>query len=124
MTLGAMERSRTIEACEKARQVAWAASEGKAEDVVVIDVSAVSSITDVFVIFTCTSQPHLRAIAQRIEEHLDKMGVKPARVDGYQSSNWLVLDYGSVIVHAMLRDAREHYALERLWGDAPMVAWA
>lgn len=89
-----------------------------------IDVREVSSITDFFVIMTGSSQTHLRALAKRIEDQLEQAGVKADRVDGYQSAGWMVMDYGDVIVHAMLQDSRSYYDLERLWGDAPQMAWA
>lgn len=82
-----------------------------------------SSVTDFYVIFTGTSQTHLRALGKRIEDALGKTREKAHNVDGYQNTGWLVLDYGNVIVHAMLNDSRRYYELERLWGDAPVVAW-
>ena len=115
---------RIIEAAEKAKNVARAASEGKAEDIVILDVRKVSNVTDYYVICSGASQTHLRALAKRFEDLMDSAGVKTAHVDGYSSSGWLVLDYGDVIVHAMLNESRRYYELERLWGDAPVVAWA
>lgn len=104
--------------------MAQAASEGKAEQIVLLDVSEVSTITDFFVVLTGSSQNHLRALAGRIEDQMRAAGVKPTNVDGYQSKGWLVLDYGNVIVHAMLEETRRYYDLERLWGDARQVEWA
>ena len=104
--------------------MARAASDGKAEEITILDVKRVSNVTDYYVIFTGSSQTHLRALAKRLEDEMDARGVKAAQVDGYQSSGWLVLDYGDVIVHAMLSDSRQYYELERLWGDAPELAWA
>lgn len=90
----------------------------------ILDVRGISGITDYYVLFTGASQTHLRALGKRIEEALAAHGVKPAHVDGHQASGWLVYDFGNVIVHAMLRDSRRYYDLERLWGDAPTVEWA
>lgn len=94
----------------------------KAENVVVLDVTEVSSITDYFVIATGTSEPHLRAIVSEITDKLrDDHDLKPKAHDGTLQTSWIVLDYFDVIVHVMRADVREHYKLEDLWGDAPQV---
>jgi ribosome-associated protein len=94
----------------------------KAENVVVLDVTEVSSITDYFVIATGTSEPHLRAIVGEITDKLrDDYDLKPKSHDGTLQTSWIVLDYFDVIVHVMRADVREHYKLEDLWGDAPQV---
>ena len=94
----------------------------KAENVVVLDVTKVSSITDYFIIATGTSEPHLRAIVDEITEKLaEDHDLKPKSHDGTIQTSWIVLDYFDVIVHVMRADVREHYKLEDLWGDAPQV---
>lgn len=94
----------------------------KAENIVVLDVSKVSSIADYFVICTGTSEPHLRAIFDEITEKLrEDYGIKPNSADGSVSAAWVVLDFFDVIVHIMRADARDHYKLEDLWGDAAQV---
>lgn len=94
----------------------------KAEDIVVLDVRKISSITDYFVIATGTSEPHLRAVAEEIEDKLrDEHDVRPRAVDGTLQTAWLVLDYFDVIVHVMRADVRKLYDLETLWGDAARV---
>ena len=94
----------------------------KAENVVVLDVREVSSITDYFIIATGTSEPHLRAIVDEITEKLrEDHDLKPKAHDGSLQTSWIVLDYFDVIVHVMRADVREHYKLEDLWGDAPQV---
>jgi ribosome-associated protein len=108
---------------EKARACARIASDAKASDVVVLEVRALSNVTDYYVIVTGMSQHHLRALGRRLEDQLADAGIKPLHVDGYQSSSWLVLDYGNVIIHAMLENTRQYYNIERLWGDAPQLAW-
>ena len=94
----------------------------KAEDLLVLDVRKISSVTDYFVIASGTSEPHLRAISEEIIDKLaDEHGIKPHRDDGSVAGGWLVLDFFDVIVHIMRADARQHYDLESLWGDAPKV---
>lgn len=94
----------------------------KAEDILVLDLRRISSITDYFVIASGTSEPHLRAIADEILDKLRKEhDLRPKTVDGTVTAGWLVLDLFDVIVHIMRREARERYDLETLWGDAPRV---
>src|SRR5687767_7609031 len=94
----------------------------KAEDIVVLDVRKISSITDYFVIATGTSEPHLRAISDEIQDKLrEDHGVRPRAVDGTLQTAWLVLDYFDVIIHIMRAEVRKLYDLETLWGDAARV---
>jgi ribosome-associated protein len=94
----------------------------KAEDLLVLDVRAISSITDYFVIASGSSEPHLRAIAEEITDTLkQEHGLAPRARDGTLQTGWLVLDFFDVIVHVMRADVRQRYDLESLWGDAPRV---
>jgi len=94
----------------------------KAENIAVLDVRKLSSVTDFFVIATGTSQPHLRAIVEGITSKLrDEHDLRPARTDGMISGDWVVMDFFDVIVHVMHTEARARYDLEGLWGDAKPV---
>jgi ribosome-associated protein len=94
----------------------------KAEDIVILDVRELSSVTDYFVIASGTSEPHLRAIVDEITDRLrEEHDLRPRAVDGTLQTAWLVLDYFDVIVHVMRGDVRDRYDLETLWGDAPRV---
>jgi ribosome-associated protein len=94
----------------------------KAENIVVLDVRKVSSVTDYFVIASGSSEPHLRAIMDEISDTLrEDHGVTPTGKDGSVSDAWVVLDYFDVMVHVMRADARERYDLEGLWNDAKRV---
>lgn len=100
---------------------AQAAADKKAENIRVLDLSKVSSFADYFVICSGTSDPHLKAIGSEIREKLrDNLGLT-AHADGFPASQWVVLDYGSVIVHVFRPDKRAFYDLEALWRDAPQV---
>jgi ribosome-associated protein len=91
----------------------------KAENITVLDVRRLSSVTDYFVIASGTSQPHLRAIVEEITGKLrDEHDLRPARSEGSTGGNWVVLDFFDVIVHVMHAETRKHYDLEGLWGDA------
>ena len=94
----------------------------KAEDIVILDLRKLSNITDYFVICTGTSEPHLRAIVDEIEDKLESdHHLTPRGTEGTHNTAWVVLDYFDVIVHIMRNDVRQLYNLEDLWGDAPRV---
>jgi ribosome-associated protein len=94
----------------------------KAEDIVILDVRKVSSVTDFFVVASGTSEPHLRAILDEVTTKLrEDLNLRPRAVDGSTRAAWVVLDYFDVIVHVMRADVRERYDLESLWGDAPRL---
>ena len=94
----------------------------KAENILVLDVRKLSSVTDYFVIASGTSQPHLRAIVEEIHSKLrDDHDLRPARTEGATTGSWVVLDYFDVIVHIMHTETRTRYDLEGLWGDAKPV---
>ncbi len=101
-----------------AKKVAQLALEKKAEDIVIMDVRKLTSITDFFVICSADSSIQLKAIVDHIVEELDKKGVKAWHVEGYANLTWVLIDYVDVVVHAFLKQAREFYGLERFWGDA------
>jgi len=94
----------------------------KAEHITILDVREISSVTDYFVIASGTSQPHLRAIVDEIQDKVrEDHGLKPVAVDGTLQTAWVVLDYFDVIIHVMRQDVRDRYDLETLWGDAPRL---
>lgn len=94
----------------------------KAENLLVLDVRKLSSVTDYFVIVSGSSSPHLRAIVNEIADKLrTEEGLRPRAFDGNINGDWVVLDYFDVIVHVMRADVRERYDLEGLWGDAPQI---
>lgn len=111
------------EALDIAKACARYADDLRAEDILVIDLRGLSSITDFFVICTGTSTPHLKAIrrdiSQKVAEEIDE---KPRSVEGDPESHWLVIDFVDVIVHVFHEDKRAVYGLEDLWKDAPRVS--
>lgn len=108
---------------ERIRAAVHAAGERKALDTVVLDLREVASFTDFFVIASGTNVRQVQAIADAVQEHLRKdLGVKPARVEGYNSAEWVLLDYGDFIFHVFEEKSRRFYDLERLWRDASRVA--
>lgn len=98
------------------------AEEKKARDAVILDVRGLSSVADYFVVCSGDVQPQLRAMAEEIEKRVrDDLGRRARGVDGLRGSNWVVLDYGDVMVHIFQHALRVHYGLEELWSDAPRV---
>jgi ribosome-associated protein len=98
------------------------ADQKKAENIVILDMRALTTVTDYFVICTGTSEPHLRAIVHEITDKLrEQHNRRPRAIDGSLPATWIVLDYLDVMVHVMRSDTRERYDLEGLWGDAPRV---
>lgn len=105
----------------KAQLVYGAAEEKKARDIVILDLRDASTITDFFVLATGTSRPHLRAIVDAIEERLKESGHRLLHREGSESSGWILLDYGDVIVHVFGEKEREYYDIERLWRNGKVV---
>ena len=107
---------------ERLRAALHAAGERKAHDLVVLDLREVASFTDYFLIASGTNVRQVQAISDAVEEELRKrLGVKPARVEGYKSAEWILLDYGDFIFHVFEEKSRRFYDLERLWRDAARV---
>ena len=92
-------------------------------DVLVLEVEAVSAVTDYFVICTGTSERQMRAVADELEAMAEKMDYPLFGREGYESATWILFDFVDVIVHIFDAEHREYYALEMLWGDAPKVRW-
>lgn len=99
-----------------------AAEEKKARDVTVLDIHKVSVMADFFVICTGRSSIHTRAIADEVEDRLKKAGHPSPRKEGLREGSWILMDCGDVIIHIFQEEERRFYNLERLWGDAPVVA--
>lgn len=103
---------------------ARAADDKLATDTLVIDVGDVLAITDHFVITSGANNRQVRAIADAVEEQLTLAGgPKPRRIEGRDTLDWVLMDYGDFVVHVFSAEARAFYQLERLWGDRPRVEW-
>jgi len=103
------------------RLAAQAALAKKAVDLVVLDVHAVSSVSDYFLVCSGKSSPHLTTIVDAIRQALKDHEIRPLHAEGAPESGWILLDYGDVLMHVFMEDTRAYYALERLWGDAPAL---
>ena len=98
------------------------ASDKKAFDMVALDLRNVASFTEFFIIASGSNQRQVQAIADEINEQLKKqLGTRPVRIEGYNSADWVLLDYGDFVVHIFNGESREFYDLARLWRDARRV---
>ncbi len=98
--------------------IAEAASDKKAQNIVIMDMSGISMVTDYFIICSAGSTTQVKAIVDNIEEKLEEQGIKPLRKEGYREARWVLLDYGTCVVHVFIEEERQFYKLEKLWADA------
>lgn len=110
------------ETIELTKRAVAAAEEKLAKDIVALDLSGQGILADVFLIVTGANDPQLEAISTEIQLHLQKFGEKPIHREGTGgSSQWILLDYGDLIVHIQHPEIRAYYALEKLWSDCPKL---
>ena len=107
---------------EKARRAQSALVDGRAADPVLLDMRAVTLITDYFLICHGTSNVHIRGLADAVIDALKAEKLHPYGTEGYREGHWILIDYGDLIVHIFAQEEREFYDLERLWSDALQVA--
>jgi len=108
----------------RVRQLAEAAVQRKAQDLVALDVGELTSFADAFLLATGTSDRHVRSVADAVLEASKAMGSSPLGVEGYDEGRWVLIDLNDVIIHIFQEEVREYYDLERLWGDAPAIELA
>lgn len=108
---------------EFSRVAADALAAKKGIDIVLLDVGDLLQITEVFVIVTGTSRPHVKSLQEAVEERMAEIGRKPLREEGAGIGEWVLVDYGDFVVHVFQEERRDFYGLERLWGDAERLEW-
>jgi ribosome-associated protein len=106
---------------EDVQLAARAAEDKKADDLTVLDLRKAAGFTDYFVICSGNNPRQIRAIADGVMEALAAAGSRPAHIEGYERSEWILLDYFDFIVHIFARETRMFYGLERLWGNAERI---
>lgn len=110
------------EAVETSKRAAKILDDKKAVDVNILKLSDQTVIADCFVIATGTSSTHIKALADEVEFQLqEQLNVKPDHIEGFGNASWILLDYGTVIIHIFTKESRDFYNLERLWSDAEKV---
>ncbi|MCR4337144.1 MAG: ribosome silencing factor, partial [Candidatus Omnitrophica bacterium] len=106
-----------------AREVAKFASDVKAENIQIMDMRKAANFCDYFVLCTGHVDRQVRAIAQRIQDGLEEVGLKAGYLQGMKSGHWILIDLGDVVVHVFDQESREFYGLDHLWQDAKKVKW-
>ena len=101
--------------------VVKAADSKRAEEIVALDLENVSLLADYFVIMQANSERQVKAIADEIEEKVAAAGVQVRDIEGKNAANWVLLDFGDVVVHVFRTETRQFYNLEKLWAEAPLV---
>jgi ribosome-associated protein len=108
---------------ERAILCAQTAEDHKGKDILVLDLRGLTPIFDFFVIVTGTSRRHIHTLAEEIDAAMHSQGEQRMSIQGYDTSRWVAQDYGDIVVHVFDPEARDYYALEELWADAPRVDW-
>ena len=107
---------------KKMAQIAYHALEDKkGEDICMIDISGISPLADYFIITNGTSDSQVKALVDNVEEKMHEAGHSQIQREGLQSGNWVLLDYGDVVVHVFDKENREFYHLERIWSDGRRI---
>jgi ribosome-associated protein len=109
------------EAAELAHRIVEIASDKKGSDIVMLRTAELTTMADFFVICSGRSDRQVQALAGAIVDELREQGIRPLGTEGLSSARWVLLDFGSVIVHVFAPEEREYYGLERLWGQAAQV---
>lgn len=102
---------------ELAKKIVSVLDNKKAVDLKAIHITEFSIVADYFIIATGTSNTHVKALAEEVEYEMTQLGIEPSHIEG-RATGWILLDYGSVVVHVFSPESREYYNLERLWSDA------
>lgn len=106
---------------EMAMYVSNILSEKKAMDIKILDIREISPIADYFVIVTGISGPHIKALADEVDEKMELKGCNFLHKEGYQGGRWVLMDYADVVVHIFIDEERKFYSLEKVWGDAKII---
>ena len=106
-----------MDAKEMAKLAIGALEDKKAEEIKVIDISDVSTIADYFIIASGKNRSQIQAMCDHVEETLGRAGIEKKQTEGYQNANWILMDYGDIIVHIFDAENRLFYDLERIWRD-------
>ena len=93
----------------------------KAEDIQIIDISEISTIADYFVITDGANRSQIQALSDNVEEKLAVSGIRPKNIEGYNTANWILLDYSDILVHIFDKESRGFYDLERMWRDGKTI---
>ena len=110
-----------MESKEMVRLACEAMEDTKAQDIKIIDIEKVSTLADYFIIASGSNRNQVQAMADSVSEILGRAGVEPKQMEGYQTANWILLDYRDVVIHIFDEENRLFYDLERIWRDGVLV---
>ena len=113
-----------MQANEMVKIIYDALEDKKADDIKIIDIRNVSVIADYFIIADGSNHNQIQAMARNVEEELAKQSIHPKQIEGFQSANWILMDYTDVIVHIFSSEDRLFYDLERIWRDGKSITLA
>ena len=123
-TVANQESTSSTRSLQLAIAAARTADENRGSDIVVLDLRDLTCIFDYFVVITGTSRRQLHAISEEIDDKLQmELGDERMGIEGYSESSWILLDYGTIVVHIFDEETREYFALEDLWAGAKAVEW-
>lgn len=118
------ESAKAERSLQLALAAAQVAEENRGQDVIILDLRELTCIFDYFVIASGSSRRQMHAMSEEIDHKLeDELGDQRMGIEGYQGSSWILLDYGTVVVHLFDQDTRDYYAVEKLWGEAKQLNW-
>ncbi len=123
MTLATTGQTLTLSSLDRACLCARVAADNKGRDIIVLDMRGITPLYDFFILATGTSRRQIHTITEETDAALRERGDQRLSVEGYEASSWVVQDYGDLMVHVFNPQAREYYALEELWADAPRIDW-
>ncbi len=117
------DTARAITLPTQVREALEAADDRKARDLVALDLRGLTDATDFFIVASGTSDAHVRGVADSVIERMRRLGLHAHHVEGLQTGRWALLDFVDFVVHVFHPEARAFYQIERLWNDAPVVAF-
>ena len=124
MVAPASDYDKNERSLQLALAAAQTAAENRGQDVLVLDLRELTCIFDYFVIASGTSRRQLHAMSEEIDHRLeDDLGDQRMGIEGYSESSWILLDYGTIVIHLFDESTRDYYSIEKLWGEAKLVPW-
>lgn len=119
MTENVSEASVPVSApLDVAREILSACAEAKGKDIAVLDVTKVFDLANYFIVVSGRSDRHVQGIANKVNAELERLGIVPVSIEGYEDGHWILVDYGDVIMHIFYEPVRSHYDIEGLWARA------
>lgn len=110
-----------MEGIDRVKVIVNALEDKKASDIRILEIGELTSLGDYFIICSCTSSVQVKACSDEVQEKMEEAGSQVHHKEGYAGGNWVLMDYGDIIVHVMMEESREFYDIERLWDEAKEI---